>query len=318
MKNKIYYYIILLNLTLTNAIAQQKNSLKGYITDKSNLPVIGALIKVKNTSDATVTDASGKFTLITSENYPLTIVISGFGYKEKEFEVKSYNTEINLKLEDESIEFETVTITARRRKETPIDVPIAVTSIGGAQAEDAGAFNVNRVKELVPTVQLYSSNPRNTTLNIRGIGSTFGLTNDGLDPGVGFYVDGVYYSRPAATAMDFIDIESIEVLKDASSAAIYGSRGANGVILITTKSGKDGKIAVTSKNAKDGSVYLALFNISDNISQKVSVNLSDLGISTSAEVLNMWTGEKSKLSSKEIGADLKPHASVLYQLKSKK
>ena len=61
---------------------------------------------------------------------------------------------------------------------------------------------------------------------------------------------------------------------------------------------KDGKIAVTSKNAKDGSVYLALFNISDKDSQKVSVNLSDLGISGSAEVLNMWTGEKSKTASK--------------------
>jgi len=81
---------------------------------------------------------------------------------------------------------------------------------------------------------------------------------------------------------------------------------------------KDGKIAVTSKNAKDGSVYLALFNISDKDSQKLSVNLSDLGISGTAEVLNMWTGEKSKLNSKEIGADLRPHASVLYQLKSKK
>jgi hypothetical protein len=65
----------------------------------------------------------------------------------------------------------------------------------------------------VPTVQLYASNARNTTLNIRGLGSTFGLTNDGIDPGVGFYVDGVYYARPAATALDFIDTERIEVLR---------------------------------------------------------------------------------------------------------
>ncbi|MNS54054.1 Alpha-galactosidase A precursor [compost metagenome] len=79
---------------------------------------------------------------------------------------------------------------------------------------------------------------------------------------------------------------------------------------------KEGRIAVTSKNVKGGSVYLALFNISDNASQKVSVNLSDLGISASAEVLNMWTGEKSKVTSKEITADLKPHSSVLYQLKT--
>jgi alpha-galactosidase len=81
---------------------------------------------------------------------------------------------------------------------------------------------------------------------------------------------------------------------------------------------KDGKIAVTSKNAKDGSVYLALFNISDSASEKVSVNLSDLGVLGSIEVLNMWTGEKSKVSSKEILADLKPHSSILYKIKSKK
>ncbi|MGO8055913.1 TonB-dependent receptor plug domain-containing protein, partial [Rhizobium leguminosarum] len=83
----------------------------------------------------------------------------------------------------------------------------------GAKVEETGAFNVNRLKELVPAVQLYSSNPRNTTLNIRGQGSTFGLTNDGIDPGVGFYVDGVYYARPAVTALDFIDVERIEVLR---------------------------------------------------------------------------------------------------------
>ena len=81
---------------------------------------------------------------------------------------------------------------------------------------------------------------------------------------------------------------------------------------------KDGKIAVTSKNPKDGSIYLALFNIADTVTENVAVNLADLGLSGSVEVLNMWTGEKSKVSSVAISADLKPHSSVLYQLKSKK
>ena len=234
MKNITYYYILALSLTFTNLIAQQKNTIKGSVTDGNKLPVIGALVKVKNTSDATVTDAGGKFTLLTSEKYPLIVVISGFGFKEKEIEVQSNNSDLTIKLEDESVEFETITITARRRKETPIDVPISVTTIGGAQAEDAGAFNVNRVKELVPTVQLYSSNPRNTTLNIRGLGSTFGLTNDGLDPGVGFYVDGVYYARPAATALDFVDIESIEVLRG-PQGTLFGKNTTSGAFNITTR-----------------------------------------------------------------------------------
>lgn len=81
---------------------------------------------------------------------------------------------------------------------------------------------------------------------------------------------------------------------------------------------KDGKIAVTSKNAKDGSTYLALFNISDTATQNVAVNLSDLGLSGSVEVVNLWTGEKSKVAANEIAKELKPHSSVLYQLKGKK
>jgi hypothetical protein len=81
---------------------------------------------------------------------------------------------------------------------------------------------------------------------------------------------------------------------------------------------KDGKIAVTSKNLKDGSIYLALFNISDKTSETISVNFSDLGISGNIEVLNMWTGEKSKVAHTAISAELKPHSSVLYQLKEKK
>ena len=81
---------------------------------------------------------------------------------------------------------------------------------------------------------------------------------------------------------------------------------------------QDGKIAVTSRNPKDGSIYLALFNISDTDSQKVSVSLSDLGITGFAAGSNMWTGEKLNISSKDISATLKPHSAVLYQLKSKK
>ncbi|MGO4773243.1 glycoside hydrolase family 27 protein [Flavobacterium sp. W22_SRS_FK3] len=81
---------------------------------------------------------------------------------------------------------------------------------------------------------------------------------------------------------------------------------------------QDGKIAVTSKNPKDGSVYLALFNISDTALENIAVKLSELGISGTSEVLDMWTGKKLNISSKEISATLKPHSAVLYKLKPKK
>lgn len=74
-----------------------------------------------------------------------------------------------------------VTITgARRREETAQEVPIPVSVVDGELITESGAFNVNRIKELIASVQLYSSNPRNTGVNIRGLGSPFGLTNDGI------------------------------------------------------------------------------------------------------------------------------------------
>lgn len=135
--------------------------------------------------------------------------------------------------QEEASALNSIVVSSRRRKEQVQNIPIPISVVSGATAAEAGAFNVNRLKELVPTVQLYSSNPRNTTLNIRGLGSTFGLTNDGIDPGVGFYVDGVYYARPAATTLDFIDIERIEVLRG-PQGTLFGKNTTAGAFNITT------------------------------------------------------------------------------------
>ncbi|HUL83575.1 MAG TPA: TonB-dependent receptor plug domain-containing protein, partial [Gammaproteobacteria bacterium] len=129
---------------------------------------------------------------------------------------------------------EEVTVTARRREEAAQDVPIPVSVVDGALITDTGSFNVNRVKELIPTVQLYSSNPRNTALNIRGLGTTFGLTNDGIEGGVGFYVDGVYYARPAAAALDFVDVERLEVLRG-PQGTLFGKNTTAGALVVTTR-----------------------------------------------------------------------------------
>jgi iron complex outermembrane receptor protein len=127
-----------------------------------------------------------------------------------------------------------VTVTARRVEEEAQDVPIPLSVVNGQQVENAGAFNVNRLKELVPTVQFYSSNPRNSGVNIRGLGAPFGLTNDGIEAGVGFYVDGVYYARPAAATLDFLDVERIEVLRG-PQGTLYGKNTTAGAINITTR-----------------------------------------------------------------------------------
>src|SRR6185295_7147633 len=82
--------------------------------------------------------------------------------------------------------------------------------------------------------QFYSTNPRNSAINIRGLGAPFGLTNDGLEPGVGLYIDGVYYARPASATLDFIDVDQIEVLRGAQGT-LYGKNTTAGAINITSR-----------------------------------------------------------------------------------
>ena len=108
---------------------------------------------------------------------------------------------------------EEVTVTSRRRAEVAQDVPLPISAIDGFKLDNTGTFNVNRLQQLQPSLQFFSSNPRNTAVNIRGIGAPFGLTNDGIEQGVGFYVDQVHYSRIAASTFDFLDVQQIEVLR---------------------------------------------------------------------------------------------------------
>ena len=84
-----------------------------------------------------------------------------------------------------------IVVTARRRTETVQRVPIAISVIGGTAIAETGAYNVGRITQLQPSLQFYSTNPRNSAANIRGLGAPFGLTNDGIEQGVGIYVDGV-------------------------------------------------------------------------------------------------------------------------------
>jgi iron complex outermembrane recepter protein len=224
--------VVLLFLLWTDfTFAQQ---IAGVVTDGQDGPIIGATVVVKGTKIYAVTDIDGRFSFAPPKEYPFSIRISSTGFKAQDVEIFELIEEpLEITLSDDNLLSEVV-VTARRRSETVQQIPIPISVIGGELLEDAGAFNVNRVKELVPTVQLYSSNPRNTTLNVRGLGSTFGLTNDGIDPGVGFYVDGVYYARPAATTMDFIEIDQVEVLRG-PQGTLFGKNTTAGAFNITTR-----------------------------------------------------------------------------------
>lgn len=224
-------FFLLLTLFAGAAAAQQV--VTGVVKDSLGAALAGTTVVIKGTNNHGIADDKGSFTINTKKPLPFILRITSVGYKTKEVEVTDLSSPLAITLATNNALVEVV-ITSRRRVETAQEVPIPISVVGGGQVEATGSFNVNRLKELVPTVQLYSSNPRNTTLNVRGLGSTFGLTNDGIDPGVGFYVDGVYYARPAATTLDFVDVEQIEVLRG-PQGTLFGKNTTAGAFNITTR-----------------------------------------------------------------------------------
>lgn len=220
--------LIFINLTaLTQSVITGK-----VLASQTKEALIGATVHIKGTTNGTTANLQGEFSLDYKGEYPVSLIFSYIGYDAKEMELSSQQ-ELEVYLAPSSKSLIEVTVTARRRSEEVQEIPIAIAVIGAKELDNSNSFNVNRVKELIPSVQLYSSNPRNTTLNIRGIGSTFGLTNDGIDPGVGFYVDGVYYSRPAAATLDFIDVQQIEVLRG-PQGTLFGKNTTAGTFNITS------------------------------------------------------------------------------------
>lgn len=221
-------------ILLTGWELKSQGHLTGQVFDTDRQPLYGVAVLLKGTSKGAITDSTGSFLFETESLPPFTLSFQYLGYETQNITLESYPViPLSVTLNNDLLLSEVV-INARRREETAQHVPIPISIVTGNQIESTGSFNVNRLKELIPTLQLYSSNPRNTGVNIRGLGSPFGLTNDGLDPGVGYYVDGVYHARPAATQLDFLDIEQIEVLRG-TQGTLYGKNTTSGAFQITTR-----------------------------------------------------------------------------------
>ena len=130
-----------------------------------------------------------------------------------------------------------VTVTARRRPENAQRVPGSLTVVGGTLLDRSYTVNANQLQVLVPSLNYSSANPRNTAFTIRGLGSSVvavSQSNDGLENGVGFYVDQVYHSRPATAAFDFTDIDQIEVLRG-PQGTLFGKNTTAGAISVTSR-----------------------------------------------------------------------------------
>ncbi len=200
-------------------------------------PVIGANVMIKGTTNGTITDFDGKFSIQAKAGDVLQV--SFMGYKTQDVKVSNAGP-INITLVSDNVQLqEVVAVGYGTMKKS--DLTGAVTSVSADQllkAPVAGIDQALQGRAAGVTVTTGSGQPGEAaTIRIRGIGSAIG-GNDPL-----YVVDGVITGDIKWLSPS--DIQSMEILKDASATAIYGSRGANGVILITTKSGGDGKINIT-------------------------------------------------------------------------
>ena len=231
-------FLFLLCLFPLGAMAQ--SIIKGTVNDENGEPVIGATVKVKETQKGTITDFDGNYSIEAASN--ATLVFSYVGYVTQEVKVGGKST-LNITMKEDNTTLNDVVVigygTMKKKLVTGATVQV--------KGEDIAKLNTTNALEAMqsstPGVQItqQSSQPgKGYKVYIRGIGTTG-------DSQPLYVIDGV-----AGGNLDGInpnDIESIDVLKDAASAAIYGSRAANGVILVTTKQGKEGKIELTYNGA---------------------------------------------------------------------
>lgn len=288
MKLKIQLTILLL-LSIGSAFSQ--NIITGNVLDNDGLPAEGVTVAIKGTSTFVVSGSEGEFSISPQIELPYTIVFKYLGFQTREIEIsKVPEAPLTVNLVTDNF-LEEIIVTSRRRKEAVQDVPIPISVVSGGVVAETGSFNVNRLKELIPTVQLYSSNPRNTGLSIRGLGTTFGLTNDGIDPGVGFYVDGVYFARPAATTLDFIDVEQIEVLRG-PQGTLFGKNTTAGAFNVTTRKPSFTRGGDFELSYGNYGYIQAKASLTGPLGKKLAARLSFSGTQRDGTIENVVTGRK--------------------------
>lgn len=278
MKKKLNIHILLFLLFITAGIQAQnttpliQSKLDGTVVDAiTNEPIIGASVTIKGTTHGVVTDAEGKFYFQTGQKFPYTLIVSYIGYKKAEVIVEKNPVIINLKEERQELdELVVVGYGTQKRK----DITGSVASVPKANLSQVTSSADNLLRGAVAGVVVTQSSGRpgaSSSVRIRG-GNSITAGNEPLYvvDGILIYNDnanssaGVTYAGASVNVLSTInpaDIESIEVLKDASATAIYGSRGANGVVIITTKKGTKGQ---------DNISYQGYFGF-QNISKKLKL-----------------------------------------------
>lgn len=230
--SRLRMMVCLIGMLLPMCIFAQQITVQGVVKDQTGETVIGASVMEKGTTNGTITGIDGDFSLNMSPNG--TLVVSFVGYKTQEVQVKGQKQLQVVLSEDAEMLDEVVVIGYGTMKKS--DLTGAVSSIGNKDIKDSPVSNLGQaIQGKISGVQIVDAGKPgdNVSIKIRGLGSI-----NNCDPLV--VIDGVPTDL-GLSSLNMADVERLDVLKDASATAIYGSRGANGVVMITTKRGTEGK-----------------------------------------------------------------------------
>jgi TonB-dependent starch-binding outer membrane protein SusC len=223
---------------LFSVAALAQRSISGKVVDVAGNPLIGASVIVKGTTNGTYTDDDGGFTL-TAEGDASALIVSYLGYRTKEVALGGNETNVSVTLDESDLALEEVLVTGySTQQKKDLTGAVSVVKTKDLLSVPSGNFQQQLNGRAAGVVVGDTGEPGSpTSIRIRGIG-TFG-NNDPL-----YIIDGVPRDNNRMIDINPNDIESIQILKDASAASIYGSRAGNGVIIITTKRGKAGQTKV--------------------------------------------------------------------------
>ena len=230
--SRLRMMVCLIGMLLPMCMFAQQITVQGVVKDQIGETVIGASVMEKGTTNGTITGIDGDFSLNMSPNG--TLVVSFVGYKTQEVQVKGQKQLQVVLSEDAEMLDEVVVIGYGTMKKS--DLTGAVSSIGNKDIKDSPVSNLGQaIQGKISGVQIVDAGKPgdNVSIKIRGLGSI-----NNCDPLV--VIDGVPTDL-GLSSLNMADVERLDVLKDASATAIYGSRGANGVVMITTKRGTEGK-----------------------------------------------------------------------------
>ena len=229
------FILAMILLNSTQAFAQSR--VNGLVKDSAGEPLIGVNVVEKGTTNGTITDIDGRFAIDVAQGKTLTL--SYIGYKTKEVNVAGTN--LTITMEDDSKSLDEVVVVGYG-KMTRKDVTSSITTV---KAEDLnkGVFNnpAQMLQGKVPGLTITQSSDPNASPSVTLRGASSFREGAAMEPY--YVVDGVPGISLTTIAPD--DIESIDVLRDASATAIYGSKAANGVIIVTTKKGTAGRTQVS-------------------------------------------------------------------------